>query len=98
MLPFPLPPAKLSGRRRPPPGGSRRPVRYPLAEVTAEPQFTDLSSPGRAFLAVLYRDVYVTWGELPFFLSHFILQPLFLLFVFVKVLGNLGYNTVVYEY
>ena len=46
----------------------------------------------RAFLAVLHRDVYVTWGELPIFLSQVILQPLFLLFVFGKVLGSLGYT------
>ncbi len=68
-------------------------MRYGLAEVTAEPQFATLSSPGRAFLAVLYRVVYVTWGELPIFLSQVILQPLFLLFVFGKVLGTLGYTS-----
>ena len=46
----------------------------------------------RAFLAVLRRDLYVTWGELPVFLAQVILQPLFLLFVFGKVLGSLGYT------
>jgi len=45
-----------------------------------------------AFLAVLRRDVYVTWSELPVFLAQVILQPLFLLFVFGKVLGSLGYT------
>src|SRR3954468_18501140 len=50
------------------------------------------SSPRRAFLAVLYRDLYVTWKELPAFLAQVILQPLFLLFVFGKVLGSLGYT------
>jgi len=45
-----------------------------------------------AFLAVLYRDLYVTWKELPAFLAQVILQPLFLLFVFGKVLGSLGYT------
>ena len=55
------------------------------------------TSPGRAFLAVLHRDVYVTWGELPIFLSQVILQPLFLLFVFGKVLGTLGYTQAGYE-
>jgi ABC-2 type transport system permease protein len=45
-----------------------------------------------AFLAVLRRDVYVTWKELPAFLAQVILQPLFLLFVFGKVLGSLGYT------
>lgn len=45
-----------------------------------------------AFLAVLRRDLYVTWRELPAFLAQVILQPLFLLFVFGKVLGSLGYT------
>ena len=44
------------------------------------------------FLAVLGRDVYVTWGEFPVFLAQVILQPFFLLFVFGKVLGSLGYT------
>src|SRR5579884_4303735 len=42
--------------------------------------------------AVLRRDLYVTWKELPVFLAQVILQPLFLLFVFGKVLGSLGYT------
>jgi len=45
-----------------------------------------------AFAAVLRRDLYVTWRELPAFLAQVILQPLFLLFVFGKVLGSLGYT------
>ena len=45
-----------------------------------------------AFWAVLYRDLYVTWREFPAFLAQVILQPLFLLFVFGKVLGSLGYT------
>jgi ABC-2 type transport system permease protein len=45
-----------------------------------------------AFRAVLSRDLYVTWRELPVFLAQVILQPLFLLFVFGKVLGSLGYT------
>ncbi len=51
------------------------------------------SGRGRAFLAVLHRDMYVTWGELHVFLIQVIAQPLFLLFVFGKVLGTLGYTT-----
>jgi ABC-2 type transport system permease protein len=50
------------------------------------------ATPWRAFRAVLYRDLYVTWRELPAFLAQVILQPLFLLFVFGKVLGSLGYT------
>ena len=46
----------------------------------------------RAFTAVLRRDLLVTWSELPVFLAQVILQPLFLLFVFGKVLGSLGYT------
>ena len=38
------------------------------------------------------RDLYVTGRELPVFLAQVILQPLFLLFVFGKVLGALGYT------
>jgi ABC-2 type transport system permease protein len=49
-------------------------------------------SPGRVFLAVLRRDIFVTWRELPSFLVQALLQPLFLLFVFGKVLGSLGYT------
>ncbi len=45
-----------------------------------------------AFLAVLRRDLYVTGKEMPAFLAQVILQPLFLLFVFGKVLGSLGYT------
>ncbi|HEY2654849.1 MAG TPA: ABC transporter permease [Solirubrobacteraceae bacterium] len=46
----------------------------------------------RAFIAVLRRDVFVTGKELPLFLAQVILQPLFLLLVFGKVLGALGYT------
>jgi ABC-2 type transport system permease protein len=46
----------------------------------------------RVFLAVLRRDVYVTWRELPVFLAQVVLQPLFLLFVFGKVLTDLGFT------
>lgn len=46
----------------------------------------------RVFAAVLLRDVSVTWGEFPVFLAQVILQPFFLLFVFGKVLGSLGYT------
>ncbi|MEJ2867087.1 ABC transporter permease [Actinomycetospora sp. OC33-EN08] len=48
-------------------------------------------SAGRAFLGVLGRDVAVTGKELGSFLSQVLVQPFFLLFVFGKVLGELGY-------
>ena len=49
------------------------------------------TSPLRAFRAVLLRDLYVTFRELPTFLAQVILQPLFLLFVFGRILTDLGY-------
>jgi ABC-2 type transport system permease protein len=52
----------------------------------------DLQNERGAFLAILRRDLYVTWSELPVFLAQVILQPFFLLFVFGKVLGSLGYT------
>lgn len=45
----------------------------------------------RAFAAVLGRDLVVTGRELPAFLAQVLLQPLFILFVFGKVLADLGY-------
>jgi ABC-2 type transport system permease protein len=50
------------------------------------------SGPAGAFLAVLRRDLYVTGRELPVFLAQVVLQPLFLLFVFGKVLADLGFT------
>jgi len=58
------------------------------AAIATHPTVTQ----GRVFRAVLRRDVFVTWQELPVFLAQVILQPLFLLFVFGKVLGSLGYT------
>jgi ABC-2 type transport system permease protein len=46
---------------------------------------------GRAFLAVLRRDVYVTGRELPSFLAQVLVQPFFFLLVFVVVLGRGGF-------
>jgi ABC-2 type transport system permease protein len=59
--------------------------------AVAEPMQVSVSRWG-AFWAVLYRDLYVTGRELPAFLAQVILQPFFLLFVFGKVLGSLGYT------
>jgi ABC-2 type transport system permease protein len=49
------------------------------------------ASQAKAFLAVLRRDLDVTWRELPVFFAQVILQPLFLLFVFGRVLTDLGF-------
>ncbi|PRW63024.1 ABC transporter permease [Actinopolyspora mortivallis] len=46
----------------------------------------------RAFTAVLGRDVFVTGRELPSFLAQVLVQPVALLFIFGKVLGQLGYT------
>ena len=46
----------------------------------------------RVFLAVLRRDLYVTGRELPVFLAQVVLQPLFLLLVFGRVLTDLGFT------
>ncbi|GAA4864187.1 ABC transporter permease [Saccharopolyspora cebuensis] len=48
-------------------------------------------SSARAFFAVLGRDVFVTGRELPSFLAQVLVQPVALLFIFGKVLGELGY-------
>jgi ABC-2 type transport system permease protein len=45
----------------------------------------------RAFLSILGRDLFVTGRELPTFLLQVILQPFFLVFVFGKVLTELGF-------
>jgi ABC-2 type transport system permease protein len=47
----------------------------------------------RAFRALLWRDVFVTGRELVPFLLQVVLQPVFLLFVFGKVLVQLGFAT-----
>jgi ABC-2 type transport system permease protein len=59
--------------------------------VTAVSPPAIAASPARAFLAVLWRDLYVSGRELPVFLAQVVLQPLFLLFVFGRVLTDLGF-------
>jgi ABC-2 type transport system permease protein len=60
--------------------------------VTTPVRRRPAGGPARAFLAVLWRDLYVTGRELPVFLAQVVLQPLFLLFVFGKVLADLGFT------
>jgi ABC-2 type transport system permease protein len=48
---------------------------------------------GRAFLAILRRDIVVTGEEIGAFLAQVLLQPLFILFVFGKVFADLGFTT-----
>jgi ABC-2 type transport system permease protein len=47
--------------------------------------------PGKAFLAVLGRDVHVAVRELYVFLAQTLIQPFFFLFIFARVLGHAGY-------
>ena len=58
---------------------------------------TAAPSVGRAFRALLWRDVFVTGRELVPFLLQVVLQPVFLLFVFGKVLVDLGFASAQYS-
>jgi ABC-2 type transport system permease protein len=49
-------------------------------------------SAARTFLFVLWRDIFVTGRELIPFLAQVLVEPVFILFVFGKVLGTLGYT------
>jgi ABC-2 type transport system permease protein len=57
------------------------------------PPAAPVGSAWRAFRAILWRDVFVTGKEFWVFLIQVGLQPLFMLFVFAKVLGQLNYVT-----
>ncbi|MDF3291308.1 MULTISPECIES: ABC transporter permease [Streptomyces] len=46
----------------------------------------------RTFYFILWRDVFVTGRELAPFLGQVLVEPFFILFVFGKVLSNLGYT------
>jgi ABC-2 type transport system permease protein len=48
-------------------------------------------SPLKVMLAILWRDVVVTGREIGSVLSQVVVQPLFMLFIFVGVLGRLAY-------
>jgi ABC-2 type transport system permease protein len=61
------------------------------AVMAAPPRAASGADVWRAFRAVLWRDLYVTGRELPVFLAQVVLQPLFLLFVFGRILTDLGY-------
>jgi ABC-2 type transport system permease protein len=68
-------------------------VLAPEPADVARPELEDDRPPRTAvvFLALLRRDVFVAWRTFPVLLTQVILQPLFLLFVFGKVLTQLGY-------
>ncbi|MEU2396178.1 ABC transporter permease [Streptomyces sp. NPDC007369] len=46
----------------------------------------------RTFFFILWRDVFVTGRELGTFLAQVLVEPFFILFVFGKVLGELGFT------
>jgi len=63
------------------------------ADVAAIPSTRPLavgSGAWRAFLAILWRDVYVTGKEFWVLLIQVALTPLFMLFIFAKVLVSQG--------
>ncbi|MEU3188847.1 ABC transporter permease [Streptomyces sp. NPDC006923] len=51
----------------------------------------------RTFFFILWRDIFVTGRELAPFLGQVLVEPFFILFVFGKVLGELGYTTPGFE-
>ena len=57
-----------------------------LQRVTPNTRYTT------TFLAILRRDITVTLREFPAFLAQVILQPLGLLFIFGRVLADLGFT------
>ncbi|MCX2971841.1 MULTISPECIES: ABC transporter permease [Streptomyces] len=63
--------------RGPAGGGARGPVRG--------------AAPGRIFASILWRDLMVTARQPWLFLAEALLQPLFILFVFGKVLADMSY-------
>jgi ABC-2 type transport system permease protein len=60
------------------------------AVVPPHPLRTLRPDPARAFLAILRRDLFVTGKELWIILAQVGLTPLFMLFVFTRVLGGQG--------
>lgn len=67
----------------------------PVADFPAElrPARTDVRTATRTFFFILWRDIFVTGRELGPFLAQVLVEPFFILFVFGKVLGELGYTS-----
>ncbi|MFJ4320923.1 ABC transporter permease [Streptomyces lavendulae] len=57
-----------------------------------QPAPAGVRSVTRTFFFILWRDVFVTGRELPTFLAQVLVEPFFILFVFGKVLGELGFT------
>ncbi len=56
----------------------------------------NLGASARAFLAIMWRDIFVTVRQFPIFLARVLLQPIFFLFIFGRILSSLGYTTTGY--
>ncbi|MHB8293565.1 MAG: ABC transporter permease [Acidimicrobiales bacterium] len=69
----------------------------PIIDDAGDPGAGSPLRSGRVLLAILRRDLYVTGRELPTFLAQVVIQPLFLLFVFGRILTQLGYARPGYE-
>ncbi|MFC5289971.1 ABC transporter permease [Actinokineospora guangxiensis] len=63
----------------------------PSAGSTAR-RHVPLPSRTAVFLAILRRDFVATWREMGSFLAQVVIQPVLLLFIFGKVLGDIGYT------
>jgi len=62
-----------------------------VATAPAADRISPASSARKAFLAILWRDVFVTVKEFWVLLIQVALTPLFMLFIFAKVLSRQGY-------
>lgn len=63
-----------------------------LPEAVEPDELTHASTSLRTFFAILWRDIFVTGRELVPFLAQVVIQPFFMLFIFGKVLGSIGYT------
>jgi ABC-2 type transport system permease protein len=61
-------------------------------DQATRPSSRTTAGPLRVFGAILWRDIFVTGRELPAFLAQVVVQPFFLLFVFGRILADLGYT------
>jgi ABC-2 type transport system permease protein len=59
--------------------------------LTARSERSNFAMAATAFFAILRRDLMVAWRELIASLVQLLLQPLFLLFIFGKILPSIGY-------
>lgn len=70
---------------------AQKPSETIFETLTARPEHSDFAMAATAFFAILRRDLMVAWRELIASLVQLLLQPLFLLFIFGKILPSIGY-------